>query len=104
MSSEWPCPTNGPWAAWIQVSGRAWRPTNLGFYKDGKSDGLQIIFNDDGTLHQIMTYRMGVPDGPTVIFDAHGVPVELANFKDGVRLDSGAPPVVPTGGPTTPIP
>jgi len=56
-----------------------------GFYDQKNRDGQWRFYNDDGKVLKIASYKMGIKQGPHIIFDKNGDTVEIANWQDNHR-------------------
>jgi uncharacterized protein len=62
------------------------RPQERGNYLKDNYDGVLEYFNDDGTLHLTETYRMGVRNGKSVLYEKNSPSMEL-NYWGGTIID-----------------
>ena len=56
-----------------------------GFYNQKNRDSVWHIYNEDGRLVKIAGYKMGVKDGPHIIFASNGDTAEVAYWRDNHR-------------------
>ncbi|MBN3038071.1 MAG: toxin-antitoxin system YwqK family antitoxin [Candidatus Omnitrophica bacterium] len=56
-------------------------------YVEGKKEGRSVMFNLNGTLSKISTYKNDLLDGPTTHYDEKGLPIRSEIYKEGVKVE-----------------
>lgn len=70
----------GPCESWYESGQLAMRK----YYRDGKTEGEAVYFNENGSLEDRWTYRAGIPiDGERISKWSNGRYKKLINYKNG---------------------
>lgn len=56
-----------------------------GFFNQKNRDSVWTFYNEEGRLLKLAGYRMGIKQGPHIVFDANGDTVEFTNWADNRR-------------------
>lgn len=56
-----------------------------GFYNNHNRDSVWHMYNEEGKLIKIASYKMGIKEGQHVVFTAKGDTAEVTNWKDNRR-------------------
>ena len=79
---------NEPYSGWAKGMYDSGQPKGLGQFKDGKQDGLEMRWQENGQKSYEATYKDGELDGLRTRWHENGQKKSETTFKDGKELSA----------------